>query len=431
MSNTFLIVQREYFSRVRKKSFIVMTILTPLLFGGIMAGAVWLAVKDSRTKVIELLDESDLFKHKMDFGTSIKIVRVKGPLENAKKNLLNNQHDGLLYIPVIDPTHPEGITLFSEKNLGLPVQASLEKVIRNNLNDRNLIKLGIDKKILEASKVNLTLITKKISEKSEEASNTLVTSGVGYFGAFLIYLFIFLYGVQVMRGVIEEKTNRIVEVVISSVRPFQLMAGKIIGIALVGITQFLLWVVLTSLVVTISTAFFTDSAPQPEHAAALHGGTEAVSSVGSAAFFSGFSDLPWGLILCSFLFFFIGGYLLYGAFFAAIGSAVDSETDTQQFMFPITLPLIFSIILAQYVVKEPDGPLAVWLSMIPFTSPVIMTVRVPFGVPPWQLLLSAGVLILTFWGATRLAGKVYRTGILMYGKKTTYKELMKWLFYKG
>ena len=269
---------------------------------------------------------------------------------------------------------------------------------------------------------------------------------IGYLSGFLIYLFIFMFGAQVMRGVIEEKTSRIIEVIISSVKPFQLMMGKIIGIAFVGLTQFLLWVILTIMIVTgVKSAVFPE-----KDASQIKAQTELISTAGSMQniqgidavdaeqsmseienIFGSIENINFGIILGSFLFFFIGGYLLYAALFAAIGSAVDSEADTQQFMLPITIPLILSIIVMMNAIQTPDSPIAFWFSIIPFTSPVIMMVRIPFGVPYWQLFLSMGLLIITFIGATWVAAKIYRTGILMYGKKTTYKELWKWLRYKS
>jgi ABC-2 type transport system permease protein len=266
------------------------------------------------------------------------------------------------------------------------------------------------------------------------------------FSGILIYFFIFLFGSQVMRGVIEEKTNRIVEVIISSVKPFQLMMGKITGIGLVGLTQFLLWVILTGTIVTIGISSFSSKIkpgtaseqlmqsqtrgmaamqlPNAADSSKVTGGqsNEAIAAIESI-------DFP--VMICMFLFFFLFGYLLYAALFAAVGSAVDSEADTQQFMLPLTVPLILSIIMAQYVIQEPQGPVAFWLSIIPLTSPVIMMIRIPFGVPYMQIVLSMALLVGGFLGATWLASKIYRTGILMYGKKVSYRELWKWLKYKN
>jgi ABC-2 type transport system permease protein len=252
---------------------------------------------------------------------------------------------------------------------------------------------------------------------------------------------IFVYGVQVMKGVMEEKMSRIVEVIISSVKPFELMMGKIMGVALVGLTQFLLWIGLTFLITTASSQFLGTNRFQaqseqvqaqiaksdPKSAAKMKQKTD--STIGQVT--KALSTLNIPLILGTFLFYFFGGYLLYSALFAAVGSAVDNETDTQQFMMPITIPIILSIIMAQFVLREPDGSLAFWMSMIPFTSPIIMMVRMPFGVPAWEIALSMALLVMGFIFTTWLAARIYRIGILMYGKKVSYKELSKWLFYKG
>lgn len=277
----------------------------------------------------------------------------------------------------------------------------------------------------------------------EEKKFSEVATILGFVSALLIYMFVFMFGSQVMRGVIEEKTSRIVEVIVSSVKPFQLMMGKIIGVGMVGLTQFLLWVVLTLVIVVgFQTAFPTKfKATETENMMITDTGIPGTAQLGEdlsqiddsmmAQVAEGIRSINFGAIIFSFLFYFLGGYLLYAALFAAIGGAVDNETDSQQFMFPVTVPLIIAIVMAQYVINEPNGPIAFWLSIIPLTSPVIMMIRIPFGVPFTDLALSAGLLILGFLGTTWMAAKIYRTGILMYGKKVDYAELWKWLRYKG
>jgi ABC-2 type transport system permease protein len=265
------------------------------------------------------------------------------------------------------------------------------------------------------------------------------------FSGILIYFFIFMFGAQVMRGVIEEKTNRIIEVIISSVKPFQLMMGKITGIGLVGLTQFLLWVILTGTIVTIATSSFSMKIKpgaateqlMPSQAKGMSiqlpnaADSTKVSGEQSNEVINAIESIDFTVMIGMFLFFFVFGYLLYAALFAAVGSAVDSEADTQQFMLPLTVPLILSIVMAQYVIQEPNGPVAFWFSIIPLTSPVIMMIRIPFGVPYLQIILSMVILVAGFLGATWLAAKIYRTGILMYGKKVSYRELWKWLKYKN
>jgi ABC-2 type transport system permease protein len=316
-------------------------------------------------------------------------------------------------------------------------------MVNRQIEAARLRKSGIDQQVLDNLKADVDVDTVNLSDEGEKASNSMVTSGVAYFMAFLIYLFIFLYGVQIMRGVIEEKTSRIVEVIMSSVKPFQLMMGKVIGIAGVGLTQLLLWVALSSIVITGVSASMgldtvaTSRTQQLETAAQSAGATPAETEKKTATVLQkvsdGFNNLNLPLIIGSFLFYFLGGYLLYGALFGAIGAAVDNETDTQQFMLPITMPLILTFIVAQSVmIRDPNGPVAFWMSMIPFTSPIAMVIRIPFGgVTAAQLLLSMGLLILGFIGTIWVAARIYRVGILLYGKKVNYRELSRWMFYKG
>jgi ABC-2 type transport system permease protein len=314
------------------------------------------------------------------------------------------------------------------------------------------LKLGEDAKlttddILRSINASVDISTIKIgNEGKEEKSYPEVSMILGMFSGILIYFFIFLFGSQVMRGVIEEKTNRIIEVIISSVKPFQLMMGKITGIGLVGLTQFLLWVILTGTIITVGISSFSSkiksgsateqmiqSQTKGMNAMQLSNTTDTskLSGEQSNEVISAIQSIDFPVMIGMFLFFFLFGYLLYAALFAAVGSAVDSEADTQQFMLPLTVPLILSIIMAQYVIQEPQGPIAFWFSIIPLTSPVIMMIRIPFGVPYYQIILSMTLLVAGFLGTTWLAAKIYRTGILMYGKKVSYSELWKWLKYKN
>jgi ABC-2 type transport system permease protein len=275
-------------------------------------------------------------------------------------------------------------------------------------------------------KINTQKITQTGTEKSDSGSTTIIS----FIGALLIYFFIFLYGVQVMKGVIEEKTNRIVEVIISSVKPFQLMLGKIMGIAMVGFTQFFIWVLLVTMLSGPVSSLVLQLANIDPSALAT-GSKELSKQEGLTDLLSGFSQINIPLILGLFVFYFIGGYLFYGALFAAVGSAVDNETDTQQFMLPITMPLIFSIAISQSIINAPNSELAVWLSMIPFSSPIIMMIRLPFGVPTSEIIGSMACLVAGFLATTWFAARIYRIGILTYGKKPTYQELFKWLFRKN
>jgi ABC-2 type transport system permease protein len=443
MHKIWLIIQREYLTRVRKKSFIIMTFLTPLLLAAFMVIPAWLATFSDSDDVVMVLDESGIFADKLESKEDLKIIPVAASsLEQAKAAYQETDYTALLHIPKLDLDNPEGIRLYSKRNISLQVKFRLENMMEKEIESQRFMASGIDREMLNKMKANVTMTTVSLSDRGERDSNVWVTSGAGIIGAVIIYFFIFLYGVQIMRGVIEEKTNRIVEVMISSVKPFQLMMGKIVGIAGVGLTQFLLWVILSTIVVGGVQAAF-DIKPAPTPIEQMQAGrdlatgeepaqTEEASQADTlSAVSSAIANLNFPLLLGCFLFYFLGGYLLYGSLFGAIGAAVDNETDTQQFMFPITIPLIISFIMSYTVViKNPDGPVAFWMSIIPFTSPIVMMVRIPFGVPASELLLSMGLLILGFIFTTWIASRIYRVGILMYGKKINYKELSKWLFYR-
>lgn len=434
MSKIGLIIQREYWTRVRKHSFLIMTLLGPLLFAAIVIVPAWLSSRDSGgEKVIAVIDESGLLGDKLEETSAdggIRYEHVKLSLDEAKADIPKNDRYGLLYIPNIDIYDPQGINFLSEGSPSMNLQRSIERTLKEQLRELKLKESNISPETLAQFNTDVDVNTVNLTDSgAEQQGNAGVASGVGYVSAFLIYMFIFLYGAQVMRGVVEEKTNRIVEIIISSVRPFQLMMGKIIGVASVGLTQFLLWIVLTLLIATTALQFFADerepitpeemAQQMPEQAAQI----EAFSGVMAAI-----DTVNVPLILGCFVFYFLGGYLLYSALFAAVGSAADNDTDTQQFMLPVAAPLIFSIVTLAGILNEPNGPLAVWMSMIPFTSPVTMMMRIPFGVPTWQLIASMSLLVLGFVGTTWVAAKIYRIGILTYGSKISYKTLGKWLF---
>jgi ABC-2 type transport system permease protein len=438
MNKISLIIQREYLTRVRKKSFLIMSIVGPLLLGALMVVPVWLATMNDDTKQIEVLDESGLFAGSFKANEDSEFIPVGGSLAQAKAAFLKQEeHEALLYIPrTVSLEQPRGIQLFGASNPSLKLQSDIQKLLEKQIEERKFKASGIDKEVLDKIETDIKIGTVNLSDEGEKKSNSAVNTAIGMTGAILIYFFIFLYGVQIMRGVMEEKTNRIVEVVISSVKPFQLMMGKIIGIALVGLTQLMIWVVLSLAITTfVGQRFKTDrfkdanleqtmqDMKSPSDIQQAQQMNEVMSSLDGI-------NIPG--ILATFLFYFLGGYLLYGALFGAIGAAVDNETDTQQFMLPITIPLILSFVVAQSVIlKDPNGTLAFWMSMIPLTSPIVMMMRMPFGVPLWQLLLSMALLVAGFVFTVWLAGRIYRVGILMYGKKVSYNELRKWLFYKA
>ncbi len=441
MNKTVLIIQREYLTRVKKKSFIIMSILGPVLIAALMIVPVWLATQDEDKQIIEVVDETTLFVGKLENSDNIEFIYNQVGLNDAKTELYNRPTTAILHIPDVAITSPNTIQIFYKKKPSRGTMQYIKSSLSNIIESKKLLDFyKITKDELNGIKTPVKIVSSKLSENGEEEqSGGGVAMVVAFASAIFIYFFIFLFGVQVMRGVIEEKTNRIIEVIISSVKPFQLMMGKIIGIALVAITQFLLWVVLSFVLITAAQTAFSDQFAQAEKnkmtIEQVNPDVDALDVKKEANFIaeiqSNMEMINFPLILGCFLFYFLMGYLLYAALFAAIGSVVDQEADTQQFMLPVTIPLIFSFVIAQTVIDNPDGTLAFWTSIIPFTSPIIMMVRIPFGVQWYELVLSMGLLFLTFLGAVWFAGKIYRVGILMYGKKINYKEIGKWLFYKN
>lgn len=443
MNKILLILQREYITRVKKKSFIVMTILGPILMAAIAIVPILIAKysDDKINKILVIDQRPEIFTTILPSSETVLFVNSKISLDSAKRAFDPEKCYGILYLQDDMVKNPGGAMLFTEKQANLSVTNYIETSLEKQIEQDKLKAEGIDQKTLTS--IETTVNLKTLSLKGEENSAELATI-VGFICGLLIYLFIFLYGVQVMRGVIEEKTNRIVEVIISSVKPFELMMGKIIGIALVGLTQFFLWIILTLTITTIAGKVIVDPKTDAkvvaqtmrtnnldQHALEELGATPKVKEDAITKVFSQLSSINFPLIISCFFIYFLGGYLLYSALFAAIGAAVDNETETQQFMLPVTIPLILAFIVAQSIVQNPDSQLGFWFSIFPLTSPVVMMVRIAFGVPPWELALSIGLLIAGFVGATWLAGRIYRTGILLYGKKVNYKELAKWLFYKG
>ena len=421
MNKTFLIIKREFLVRVKKKSFIIMTLLAPILMASLIIVPVLVTDSGQQKRLIGIYENTTSFAKEIEDSENIHFT----VFDNMQMDEFIKDPEGSNYYALLKIEN-DSYSIYSNQQVALNLRKSIEKQLEQ-ISERNKLKqAGINLEIIEQAKTNINIETKIItSEGNTTSSSTEASIGIGFITGILIYMFIFMYGTMVMRGVIEEKTNRIVEIIISSVKPFQLMIGKILGVALVGLTQFILWIVLTIIISSIAEIIFFDTTEI----------TNNLDSVDQSVILNEFTRLTGGinlmLIFVSFLFYFLFGYLMYSALFAAVGSAVDAEADTQQFMLPITIPLIFSFILIQPVMDNPDGILAFWLSIIPLTSPIIMMARLPFGVESWQLLLSMVLLILGFIFTTFIAGKIYRTGILMYGKKISYKELWKWLTYKG
>jgi ABC-2 type transport system permease protein len=453
MNTILLIIQREFLTRVRKRSFLIMTFLGPLMMAAVVIIPVYIASQSDKLKNIAVIDDSGLFHEKFRDSDNIRFHYPAMSITEAKEMFGNSDDYALLYIPASEVTLPHNAIIYAQGQVNINVKSYIRNVLSKRVEDlkleAELRHLAQDKtrpidvdNVLRSIKTSIDLVTIKLgADGEEEKSHTEATMVVSLFGAILIYMFIFMFGSQVMRSVIEEKSNRIVEVIVSSVKPFQLMMGKIVGVAMVGLTQFMLWVILTFVIITgFTSAFLSGDIP------ALNSGQVAplppsgfdpdqvinLNDAGNQSrneILEALNSINFPVMIGSFVFFFLLGYLMYAALFAAIGGAVDSEADTQQFMLPLTVPLIIAIVLAQFIIQEPDGPVAIWLSMIPLTSPVVMMIRIPFGVPYMEVALSMVLLVIGFLLTTWLAAKIYRTGILMYGKKISYRELWRWLRY--
>ncbi len=462
MDKIWLIIQREYLTRVRKKSFLVISLLAPVLLAA-SSIAIGKLSGGGGPDVVAVYDESNLhlLAHLVS-NDDVQFVPALGESLAASETdfkKTKTKEDALLYVPAgmgLDST--KGVQLLGNGNVPLKRQNNVRSAVSKALGALKMERSGLKQETIDNLQARIELTAIDLTQQGGRRNDVGVTTSMAYILSILVYFFIFIYGVQVMRGVSEEKSSRIMEVMISSVKPFQLMMGKILGIAGVVLTQFALWLVLSwglttvlvplllkdKLAVAAATrtrpsAATTDDRPTVASTAATSAPAPAAVPAATprpGAPFSTWnllSGLPIGSIIGGFLFFFLGGYLLYSAMFAAIGSAVDDQTDAQQFMFPVTIPLILSYVVSINVIinGDPNGPLAFWLSMIPFTSPIAMVMRLPFGVPLWQVLLSGTLLVAGFVGTTWVAARIYRVGILMYGKKVTYKELGKWMFYKG
>ncbi|MFC0878239.1 ABC transporter permease [Saccharicrinis sp. FJH2] len=440
MSKTSLIIQREYLTRVKKKSFIIMTFLTPVLFAALILVPVVLSqtMKDDSTKVIAVADETGLYRNVLQNKDYVKFQYSSENFKTLESEFNSKGYYAILNITADLEKYPDSVFIYSNKQVSLDIQGMISKDLKNYIREEKKKEYNIanlDNILADLNKgVNITSIKWGKGGEARESSTELAMA-IGYISAFIIYMFIFMYGVQVMRGVIEEKTNRIVEVIVSSVKPFQLMMGKVIGLALVALTQFLLWVILSGVLISVIKVLILPDMPHDANTQMqlLNAAQEMPQGAGAdmVRFMSKIYSFNIYEILSFFIIYFIGGYLLYAALFAAIGSAVDNDTDTQQFMLPVTIPMVFALYVAISAINNPHGPMAFWCSLIPFTSPIVMMVRIPFEVPAWQLMVSVSLLILTFIGMIWVASRIYRTGILMYGKKVSYKEIFKWLRYKG
>lgn len=441
MRKIWLIIQREFLTRVQKKSFLITTILVPLIFPVIIGTLVYIMKKEAdaaKADNVQVVDESGKFA--FENSKHFNFVPLKMPLDQAKKIYSETKDFALLYIPPFEISKPEGMVMYTKENPSIEKIGNLESILEDRIRDLKLEEYKIDKETLKSLKTSISIKQINISDTGEEkSSNSQILYGLGFVLGILIYMFVLVYGIQIMQGVIDEKTSKIVEIIVSSVKPFQLMLGKIIGIASVGLLQFTIWIILITVLSTGVLGYFGLQMPQKqamEEVAKMQSNPEVQKAMTQQKsqiddILNNISAIPLGKIAFVFVFYFLGGYLLYGALFAAVGSAVDSMQESQQFQFPITLPLLIGYLgLFMFILRDPHGPVSFWLSIIPFTSPVAMVGRIAFDVPTWELILSMVLLIGGFIFTTWIAGRIYRVGILMTGTKVSWKVLAKWFMIK-
>lgn len=426
-----LIIKREFNAKVRNKSFIIMTFLSPLLIVAMGCLIGYLASLNNSEQVsVGVYDTNNYIKGSLKNDEHTKFVDLSGmPLESAKKEA-SEKYEGLIFVPKVDTlsslsTKVEYIT---NESPNLDFVGDIEEVINDRVTRSNLTGMGFDYDKIETAKADAKVRLSKFSGEETFKEASIIRMVIGGISGYFIMMFVIIYGNMVMRSVIEEKTNRIIEIIISSVKPFQLMMGKIIGTSMAGILQFIIWVILGLVLFTVASSFFNVQIGGA--AGAVQQTAASSSSEEIALILTEFWKLPLGTIIISFVLYFLGGFFLYSSIYAAIGAAVDSETDSQQFLLPILMPLMLGVYVGFFsVISDPHGTVATVFSMIPLTSPIVMIMRIPFGVPMWQIVLSMALLFGTFFGVVWFAAKIYRIGILMYGKKPTYKEIFKWLKY--
>ena len=444
MHKIWIIIQREYTSRVKNKRFLLVTFLVPLLMVGLIVGSAYFSFKGTEERKIAVVDPNGFFKDKLKNSKQLKFEFSSGV---DTSNYQAKGYTDILLMPLFEGDKKADYILRSKKSMGFSLQETISNKINTAIEDRMLEKAGIQQSILDSIHQSAQIAELKAYEdegKSSKESNAALAMGIGYASGLLIYITMFIYGTMVLRGVMEEKTNRIAEVIVSSVKPFELMLGKIIGIGAVGLTQFLMWIIvvmtLTGVGLSLLPADIQNQLQQLQASGGQMGAAGMAQASESAkniyAFQHVLSTTNWPLIIGLFLFYFLGGFLFYASLFAAVGSVVNEDPqDAQSLMFPITMPIIFSYIITNVVIQNPNTPMAFWASVIPFSSPMVMMARVSYGVPTtvpyWELALSMVTLIGGFLLTTWLSAKIYRTGILMYGKKVTWKEMIKWAFTKS
>jgi ABC-2 type transport system permease protein len=440
MNKIVTIAQREFLSRVQKKTFLLTTILLPLIIFVFYGMIIYFSIKSTENFRIAVADKANIFEGKLNGKDNVSFVFVPNETpESLKAKVVDKTYEGYVYIPEhFSLQKRDSLKLVSGKTVGLITRENIQKVLNNTLEEKRLLSsMQISKSQLDSMQQEQQIAFATVDGVGNDDAKVGVSFAMGYASGFLIYIILFIYGTMVMRGVMEEKTNRIAEVIISSVKPFQLMMGKIIGIGTVGLLQFCIWITLMIGLNLLLPLLFPQFAEQMASQPIQPAGAQAINAVKSSGligtFLSGAESINMGMIVACFIFYFLGGYLLYSSLFAAVGSAVNEDPqDAQSLLLPITMPIIFAIVIMTKAVNDPTSGIALFGSLFPLTSPIVMMARIPFGVPEtvpyWQLIVSMLLLVLGFIGTTWLSGKIYRVGILMYGKKPTWKEMWKWAF---
>lgn len=442
MNKIWIVARREFLTRVQKKTFLLTTIGLPLLIFGFYAAIIFFSVKGSDDYTVAVVDKANVFEGKLESKNDEVIFKMmKADTAELKTQLEKKVYDAYLFVPenyTLDSDESE-LYFKSGKATGIMTREGIQRSINKRLEEKRMAKMNISKTLLDSLRKDSDINYTTLAGKSDSGIKAGISYGVGFISGIMIYMVLFIYGTMVMRGVMEEKVSRIAEVIVSSVKPFQLMMGKIIGIGAVGLTQFIIWGILIIGLQVLLPLIFPDLAQSMQSQAVQPGAVGAVSAAKQSGamdgLMAGLSQINFPLIIGCFIFYFLGGYLLYSSLFAAVGSAVNEDPqDAQSLLLPITMPIIFAFVILTKAVNDPNSPIAVFGSLFPLTSPIVMMARIghgiPEGVPVWQLLLSMALLIGGFIATTWLAGKIYRTGILMYGKKVTWKEMWKWAFRK-
>lgn len=435
---TWLVIRREYWTRVRKKSFILITLLVPLLIIVFYGAVFYISTIDTGSHKVGVIDQNKWISEQLTSNSNMQYIMLNDmSLESAREI---DTLDGILHIPAFDPFTEQTIDLYSEKQLGMGAKTKIQTDVNSIVINKKIQLSQVDTNTINSIQKNNVKV-RAIDKSGTESSNELA-SGIGMASGFLLYMFMFFYGFNVMRSVMEEKTNRIAEIIVSSVKPFQLMLGKIIGVAMVGLTQFLIWIVVLTLLYTFALPILLVSGATPDATALqemsksmMTQDTQVINEFMKPEVINVIMSANWIAIICWFVFYFLSGYFLYASLFAAIGSLVnEDEQEGQSLTFPVTLPIIVGLVILISTIKNPHSNLAVFGSIFPFTSPIVMMGRIPYGISGnmvWQLGLSVILIIVTFILTTMLAAKIYRTGILLYGKKITLKEVGKWIFRKS